>query len=145
MAGTSTLPNLHLLVGASAKPDPVTVTEVPPDIDPLEGLTAETVGAATYVKIVEVEVKSAPLLLTKMSIAASASEEGGETHTMLLEERKVAETSVEPNLHLRSLEKTKFEPETVTLVPPVEGPTIESTFVIEIGSTKSKSTWGDDV
>ena len=59
----------------------------------------------------------------------------GVTQTISVWDTKVAETVVSPNLHERVFEKAKFEPLTVTLDPPVEGPVDGEMAETATGST----------
>jgi hypothetical protein len=110
---------------SSEKPEPVTVTTVPPATEPLEGLIEDTDGLNVNSKSTSSTLKSTPLLLTDTETdVGSTEEEAGEAHTISLELTNPAATSVDPKRHCKSLLNSKSLPVKVTVVPPVKGPVV---------------------
>jgi len=94
-AGAQTSPKPQL--APSTKPDPRTVTPVPPTVDEIVGLAARTAGACAATNAAPEAVKSAPLLDT--SRAASPARRRGAEHAISEDVTMVAGTCTPAKRH----------------------------------------------
>ena len=119
------LPNFTAV--APVKPVPVMVTAVAPAGTPTTGLTAVTVGAASYVNWSAEPMALVPLGVVTVTSTAPR-EPAGETAVIWVEELTAYDVAaVEPKL--TALAPMKLVPVTVTDVPPVVTPTTGLTVV----------------
>jgi hypothetical protein len=111
------LPNVTVAPGA--KFVPVMVTAVPPDVDPLSGLTSVTVGGTTYVNALA-RLPLSPLLLVTVTVTAPALPAGVVAVISFPLTTTTLDAAVPPNVTVAPA--TKLAPVMVTAVPPVAGP-----------------------
>src|SRR5665213_818201 len=106
---------------APVKPEPVTVTLVPPAMGPLVGLIAVIVGAATQVNTSAGDVVEVPP--TVVTVRSPVPVPAGAVAVTWVSDTTVnVVAGIEPNV--TAVTPVKPEPVTVTLVPPVVSPSV---------------------
>src|SRR5665213_2262560 len=109
------------------KPEPVTVTLVPPAMGPLVGLIAVIVGAATQVNTSAGDVVEVPP--TVVTVRSPVPVPAGAVAVTWVSDTTVnVVAGIEPNV--TAVTPVKPEPVTVTLVPPAMGPLVGLIAVI---------------
>jgi hypothetical protein len=116
----------NVTVEPDAKFVPVIVTTIPPDVDPLFGLTPLTVGGATYVKPFAM-FPHCPLGFVTVTITAPAMPGGVVAVIVVLLTTTTFVAAPLPNVTVAPAAKSI--PVIVTDVPPVVGPWFELTPV----------------
>ena len=111
------LPNFT--VAPAAKFVPVIVTAVPPDVEPLFGLTLLTVGAAAYVNPL-VRLPLCPPVFVTVTVTDPAAPAGVVAVIVVPFTTTTFVAAVPPNVTPAPLKK--FVPVIVTAVPPPTGP-----------------------
>jgi hypothetical protein len=124
------LPNVT--VAPDTKFVPVMVTAVPPDVDPLFGLTLLTVGGTTYVNALA-KLPLNPLLLVTVTVTAPALPAGVVAVMDVLLTTTTLVAAVLPNVTVAP--DAKFVPVIVTAVPPAAGPLLGDTLLTVGGAT----------
>ena len=110
----------NLTVSPDVNPVPVTVTDVPPAVGPLVGLTAITAGGATYVYWSALLVDDEPPLLVTVTSTVPAASAGAVAVIDVAEFTVTLEAAVDPNLTV--FPEANPLPLMVTDVPPAVGP-----------------------
>jgi hypothetical protein len=106
-------------VAPEAKFVPVTVTDVPPRLDPLFGLTLVTVGGATYVNP-PVRLPERPFVLVTVTVAAPAVPAGVTAVIVVLLTTTTLAAPTPPIVTVAPA--ARFVPVIVTDVPPATPP-----------------------
>ena len=131
---TPVSPNRQRSPSSSRKPDPVTLTAVPPVSAPRDGRTPSTLGVTWYSNwaafpILVPDDASASLISTTPGLALR-----GAVHTSALPLPGTAATRADPKMHsIPAPPTSRAAPVNITLVPPDTGP--------RLGSATQASTW----
>src|SRR5665213_2235035 len=124
---------------APVKPEPVTVTLVPPAMGPLVGLIAVIVGAATQVNTSAGDVVEVPP--TVVTVRSPVPVPAGAVAVTWVSDTTVnVVAGIEPNV--TAVTPVKPEPVTVTLVPPAMGPLVGLIAVIVGAATQANTSAG---
>jgi hypothetical protein len=114
-------------------PDPVSVTEVPPAIEPLDGLTLVTVGGGSYVYTSELFVALVPCDVVTVTFTVLIPE-GAVAVMLVAESTATLVAALLPNMTIAP--GAKFVPLIVTIVPPAATPCEGLMPVTVTGDTK---------
>ena len=111
---------------------PVSVTDVPPPVGPVVGLTEASVGASTYVKPL-VSVAEPPTVATETSTVPAACEGSSAVSSVPDRLGKTASEGLFPKV--TRVSPVKPVPVSVTFTPPDEGPAEGATAVSVVPPT----------